>query len=227
MFSWILVRCLHAAERAGSTAIAGTVDIMSAKAPQYTGWPPWRVAMAEETRPHSQGDGIECWFGRDPRKNRDPALSDFWRASPRGAFFLLRGYQEDGPQVAPDTPGTIFSIVYPIWRVGECLRHAARMADAMVGGDTQMQFRLQWTGLQGRGLRAPARLIFWEPRQWTSDETSLETEISIHSSTIDDSLAEIVHELLSPLYEKFDFWKLPMELVARELETMFSLGSRG
>lgn len=200
------------------------LEIMSDKRSRQTGWPPWWVPTREGIRPYSQGDGIECWLGGDPEKRtRDPATSDFWRASPRGLFFLLRGYEEDAASIDPDEPGTIFSVVHPIWRVGECLCHAEDMARELGCEDAKVLFRVHWTGLQGRWLRMPNRIsFFWEPRQWTSDETSVSKEVLVSSNKISDSLIEILRELLAPLYEKFDFYKVPIDLIQNETALMLS-----
>jgi hypothetical protein len=50
---------------------------------------------------------VECWLIET--KFRDPAHSDFWRASPQAKMFLLRGYEDDSH---PDdvAPGSIFDI---------------------------------------------------------------------------------------------------------------------
>jgi hypothetical protein len=40
------------------------------------------------------------------------------------------------------------------------------------------------------------------------------------ASQLDDNVVEVTHSLLSPLYERFGFLELPLELVAQELETM-------
>lgn len=52
-----------------------------------------------EIAPYINGDAIECWIGGDTSEHRnfqDAAHSDFWRVSPEGRAFLIRGYQEDG-----------------------------------------------------------------------------------------------------------------------------------
>jgi hypothetical protein len=199
------------------------LDVMSSKRTKYTGWSPWWVPTREGIRPYPQGDGIECWIGGDPENRpRDPATSDFWRASPKGFFFLLRGYEEDGANIAPDVPGIVFSVVTPVWRVGECLRHAEDMARAIAGQDAKVLFQVHWAGVQGRWLRAPNRYPFWNPIQWKSDETAISSEKLLDADNISDSLVEIVHELLVPLYEKFDFYRLPVDFVKDELELMLS-----
>ena len=91
-----------------------------------TGWPVWLVLSGDEKRPYPFDGLIECWLATS--RQGEPAHSDFWRASPSGMMFLLRGYQED-EEYSP--AGTIFDFTIPIWRVAECLLHAERLAKAL------------------------------------------------------------------------------------------------
>ena len=58
-----------------------------------TGWPVWLILGGTETGPYPHNGLIECWIAKG--RLGGPAHSDFWRASPSGMMFLLRGYQED------------------------------------------------------------------------------------------------------------------------------------
>lgn len=111
-----------------------------------TGWPPWWVPTRDEIRPYPYNGLIECWLVES--LFADPAHSDFWRASPRGMMFLLRGYEDDSN---PDrvVPGTTFDLTLPIWRVGECLLHAERLAMQLVKDSATITFRIAWEGLLG------------------------------------------------------------------------------
>ena len=42
--------------------------------------------------------------------------------------------------------------------------------------------------------------------------------------TLSANLVEVVHSLLSPLYERFDFTRLPLEIVQRELNRLRKRG---
>lgn len=68
-----------------------------------TGWPAWIVMDSEDLHPYAYEGVIECSLHR---AGRDGAHSDFWRASPHGRLFLLRGYQEDGGDGHPATSRT-------------------------------------------------------------------------------------------------------------------------
>jgi hypothetical protein len=58
-----------------------------------SGWPPWFVPGNEELRPYPMHGSVECWLGKGA--SGSPGHSDFWRASPEGRLYLLRGYEED------------------------------------------------------------------------------------------------------------------------------------
>ena len=196
-------------------------DIMAHERGRYTGWPPWPTLGGDGIPIVAQGEGLECWLGQNDSTERQAAKSDFWRATPRGLFFQLRGYHEDSGDIEPDEPGQILGLVLPIWRVGECLLHAQDMAARLAGEDVDVLFRTGWTGLRGRWLRAPHRMIlFFDPRRWNAEEDSITLESSIETMRIRDNLVEIVWQLLRPLYERFQFYALPHELVQQELELM-------
>ena len=115
-------------------------DIQSIPLPQFkavldqvkgneTGWPPWWVPTRREIAPYVFNELIECWL--KDTYSVDGAHSDFWRASPSGLMFLLRGYQEDSEAKGVE-PGTIFDLTLPVWRTGECLLHAERLSAVRV-----------------------------------------------------------------------------------------------
>ena len=45
----------------------------------------------------------------------------------------------------------------------------------------------------------------------------LDPQEVVDTKTLDTNLVEVVHALLSPLYEKFDFTRLPLDVVQYEL----------
>jgi hypothetical protein len=63
-------------------------------------------------------------------------------------MFLLRGYQEDTSSKI--SPGKHLDLTLPVWRTGECLLHASRLARRL--GTQTVDFSMTWTGLQGREL---------------------------------------------------------------------------
>jgi len=79
---------------------------------------------------------------------------------------------------------------------------------------------IRWTGLAGREL-----VTFGNPNRWifdghTAHDDQYETSISFPAARVDDNLPELVGQLVRPLYQRFDFFELPGNLVAEELARM-------
>jgi transcriptional regulator with XRE-family HTH domain len=191
---------------------------------RYTGWPAFWIPDKPDLEPYPMDDSLECWLGK-PGVNRfeDPSHSDFWRASPEGRMFLLRGYAEDSSdgfrQRNPD-PGMTFDIAIPTWRVAECLLHASNLASLLVPNvDVRIAFRARWFGLRGRRLISmdEHRVMFGNDVS-QQDEYACETAVNV--SMIADNLPEIVYSLLAPLYERFSLFQLPQSLPAEEILKM-------
>ena len=202
-------------------------EVVQASVVRHTGWPPFWYPTREGIQPYPIDGAVECWLGGDPRtpiNERDPAHSDFWRISANGLAFLLRGYQEDGMDAprsgrVPVAPGTIFDINLPIWRVGETLLQAERLATNLFEGPTTIKFIARYQGLEGRSLVSiDHRRDVRDGRVARQDSITLSTHIE--SQTVISNLPEIVHPLMSPLYALFDFFELPMQLVVDELARM-------
>jgi hypothetical protein len=175
-----------------------------------TGWPVW---LALDNRPsmaaHIEGGIIECWL-------RDVSSADFWRADPKGYMFLLRKFQEDTDfQSVP--AGTCLDLILPIWRTGECLLHAGRLAEKV--GATTVDLTMTWHGLAGRELRALTGNRMLSPGNICNDDEVL-TVITAAASEISEILPELVKALVAPLYEHFDFFEPPSNIYVAEIHRM-------
>lgn len=194
-------------------------DTLSCSSVRHTGWSPWWVPTRPGIEPYVRDGAVECWLGRDgDRAFTDAAHADFWRVSPKGFGFLLRGYDEDGPKVAGRgfVAGQAFDLTVPIWRAGEALLNAERLAANLGGEGATMAFRARYEGLAGRELTVVARdRLLFERRVSHEDAATLETVVPVAS--ISPNLVEVVHPLLSPLYALFGFFSLPIDLVRGEL----------
>jgi transcriptional regulator with XRE-family HTH domain len=183
-----------------------------------TGWPPWWIPTQPDIAPYSLDGTVECWLGRH-RESLDPAHSDFWRASPKGMMFLLRGYQEDEP-TEKRRPGRELEFTIPIWRVGECLLHAERFANELAGPSASVEFRVMWQGLNGRNLTS----WNWMYGEFSDDERSRQDQVTAYlmlpADQISTGLPEIVRSLTKPLYEVFNFFEIPMATIKSELAKM-------
>ena len=146
---------------------------------------------------------------------REPGHADFWRAEPGVRMFLLRGYQEDEITGQPRA----HRLTLPIWRVGECLLHASRMAKRVSA--PSVRFLAKWDGLSGRELRSIAAPNRFLPPGRAADQNSVATYVETTAKEIDTTrLPTVVEALVSPLFELFDFFVPPLSLYVEELDKM-------
>ncbi len=209
------------------TTLAQLPSVLRSSEVHYTGWPPFWYPTREGIEPYPMDGAVECWLGGDtqfPVGSRDPHLSDFWRITPDGCAYLLRGYQEDSEDLKSSgtgivTPGKVFDVTLPVWRVGETLLQAERLASALFEGPTSIRFIAEYTGLRGRSL------VNLEGRGHIRDglisrQESIALKTHVESQAIGPHLPEVVQSLLWPLYQLFGFSELPMQLVVDELSRM-------
>ena len=179
-----------------------------------TGWPVWlTLSNRPEMRPRPVDGVLECWLDQTQDK-------DFWRADPQGRMFLIRRLQEDTREINGAQPGTIFELTLPIWRTGECLLHAFRLASRLEAEHVALQ--MTWTGLANRTLTAWASPERWlEPSRVCMTDT-VRSRIAVDAETISDTLPELVRSLVQPLYEQFDLFEPPADIYAVEMERLRS-----
>ena len=186
---------------------------------RYVGWSPFSVPARSGLEPRVYDGNVECWIG-GTIQNDGPAGADFWRASPDGMFFLIRGYEEDNPEKEQIDPGSGFDLALPTWRLGGILLHASNMARQFESEDTRVVLKAQWTGLHKRRLvsilkrRRPVGPIH------ISQQASYSRIIEAQANQIPETLPELVKSVVRPLYEQFEFFQLPDGLVVEELGEM-------
>ena len=189
----------------------------------HTGWPMFLMLQRPELAPREVDGAIECWVrppdGGVERMHADAAHCDFWRAAPAGRMFLIRGYQEDAQETF--APGTIFDTTLVIWRLGEALLHAARLAKLLARDaetKVEVRFRALYTGLSGRRLSAwanPLAELLVEGAVARSDEAMLETRAP--AEDIEGNLAHYVFPLAVSLFERFGVAGLSVNRVESEV----------
>jgi hypothetical protein len=212
--------CAYAfGDRPSSTA----KELLSAlrEAEHQTGWPAWIVFDRQPIAPYPIDGLVECHvFEMDAP--REPAHSDFWRAAPDGRFFLLRGFQEDELEEFKGKiqPGTSLDREMPFWRVGECLLHAARMAERLGVPRTSVHVRFTWTGLAGRRLADLVNPWGHRDRGGISRQNLVHSEVTVDADRIRLQLADLVAVLTQPLFESFDFEVPDKERIAAALSRM-------
>ena len=184
----------------------------------HTGWPEFLVPTRDENQPYLHDGNIECWIARDGN-DRGPAHSDFWIASADGKLFLIRGHQEDKSREEREPSGAQFDITLPAWRVGEALLHASNMAIEFGDPTAEVTLVTEWTGLAGRTLThlERRRMIV---NNYRAHQNGFRNSVTVSANQISDALPELVNQLITPLYELFDFFRLPAALAAEELARM-------
>ncbi len=221
--------CLEGELRTPSLTAFGV--ILDKAVTRLTGWPVFWVPQRPEIAPREVEGTIECWLapkGHDSVKTSldDAAHSDFWRATPSGRLFLIRGYQEDSQETF--SPGTIMDTTLPIWRMGEALLHAEKLATLMRASDQAsltIRFRALYSGLGGRVLRSwanPLADLLIEGHAARSGEAMLEAALPAQDVT--PRLAEHLFPLISSLYERFGVVGLSESRVRAEVDRF--LGQR-
>jgi len=193
---------------------------------KLTGWPVFMTETRPEIAPREVDGTIECWLGAEAgRENlafNDPAHFDFWRAAPTGRLFLIRGHQEDSQETFP--AGSILDTTLPVWRMGETLLHAARLASLLRADDNTaitIRFRALYSGLTGRVLKSwanPLSDLVIEGHGARSDEAMLEVEAP--ADALKDNLAAFVFPLVSSLFERFGVTGLSVKRVETEVDRL-------
>ncbi|MCC6613330.1 MAG: hypothetical protein IT320_07610 [Anaerolineae bacterium] len=195
--------------------------IANASIVHHTGWPPFVHLHRQPYEPRPIGDTIETWLGNPDGERpfgRASVLSDYWRVHKERMFFLLRGYDEDS--MGERVPGTTFELSLPIWRVGETMLFAARIAKQF-GDELEVLTICHYTGLRNRYLMSRNDPFIGIKGERCDDDT-VTLEIQTTVPQIEDNLVEVLHQLLSPLYEQFSFFRLRTNLVAEEVERLRS-----
>lgn len=185
---------------------------------KLSGWHPFPTIYREPLNPRPTDDGIEAWLGAHEQNGLSRAAHhcDYWYAKKNGDLYLIRGYDEDALPHIP--PGKLIDVTIPIWRVGEMLLHAARLSKSF-GEQPTIAARFKFTGLRGRRLGKLNDMGSFEGGGPCLTDT-VEIAVQATASEILDNLAEVLHPVLVPLYEHFDFFELPMGLVVEELSKM-------
>ena len=208
-----------------SPGLKGFEDILSKAVARQTAWPLFQISQQPEMAPREVHGALECWLGsHDPtatdRRAPDAAHCDFWRASANGQFCLMRGYEEDSQETF--APGTILDTSLPLWRMGEALLHAEKVAALMRNANSvpiTIRFRALYSGLSGRLLRSwanPLADMLVAGHAARGDEAMLETVIP--AENVSSRLSEHLLPLISSLYERFGVAGLSENRVKAEVD---------
>lgn len=180
---------------------------------------PFWITTSPEIFPQQHHNILECWLGKkqsgSPVKPADD--SGYWRVSPEGRLFLLKGYQEDCQKTLQ--AGSIFDAILPIWHMGEALLHGERLAPFLQQDKPlSINFRAVYSGLNGRVLHAwanPLNNTLIEQRAAQSDEAILTAIIPVKNLSL--NLTEHLYPLVSSLYERFGVKDLSKNFLETEV----------
>lgn len=177
---------------------------------------PWRVPSAADKKPYPFDRALECW----PTASPDGFSPEFWRASPELRMFYLRKHEEDElPGAGHVLPASRRLMIYrPIWRIGECVLHAARLSRSLHLPPGPVAFRAKWTGLTGRRLASSPDGPLDAKHECRQE--SIESLATAATADLEDRLSDVVAELLAPLYEAFDLFQLEDSRLRSEIANM-------
>lgn len=186
---------------------------------KYTGWSTFVSLYDDATRPKFVDGVLQAWLANVPHPDVDHA--DFWRVDPKGNFFLLQGMAEDSPEILKGSasPGTVFDVTLPVWRLGEFLLRVNELGGVMFEEGFEVLVECEWTGLNGRalGVISSRRRV---DGHYSSAQDNVRTSGQFSQAAIRDLLPEVVKALTAPLYEIFDFYQPADNFYAGELSEM-------
>lgn len=160
----------------------------------------WPVSYAQGREPHILGDVLECaLFDTVHPAYMDGYHSPFWRASPEGLLFLVKGHREDS-SASRQQPGMTFDLSLPVYRIAEALLHAERLTEILAVPESLVRFKLSWDGLSGRELQSTTRDVV--PGR-IAIQDSVSTEIQTEAHNIRCTLPELVYGAIQPLCQLF------------------------
>ena len=215
----------------GAKPANGLVDVRDrlaiARSIKLTGWSTFLEMSTPGWAPYAYENFVEAWIGRPVHADsmeREPSHCDFWRVSMDGKLYTIRGYFEDEAELIPGGKripgGKVLDVTLPIWRIAEGLLFASRFAETF-DGVAEIAIHCRFTGLNGRRLTSITGKRFF-PRGDISSTDEVALTCQATPQQVRDNLAEILHPLLLPLYERFNFFKLPFSLVEEELADLLS-----
>lgn len=181
---------------------------------KHTGWSPFIVLSRQPIAPAAVDGVIQTWIGTPKEIGRNSKNVDFWRAHPDGRLFQVRAYDEDSN--GRFEPGTVFSLTTPIWRLGDALLFVARLARQW-SDDPTILFKAEYHGLNGRELRVLDRNRGPLSYARISQTETVVVRGETSASQILDNTEEVLREALTAVYEAFDFFVLPFQVIVQEV----------
>ena len=207
-------------------SLADLNRVLEREIPKFSGWPPFTYLHREPKRPTAQGNIIQAWLAGDPAQpEEDPFHSDFWRISRDGLGFLLRPMQEDQPTFgqnrSPKPQKPLFDWVLPIYRATELFKYTEALALHFSDEKANFSVFLKYYETSGRSLyNCDFNLCLNEDARCA--QPFLESQMTAQVSSIQTNIEELVHTLLLPIFEQFEFQELPKALVDNIVKKVLS-----
>lgn len=198
--------------------------------PKYSGWPPFTYLHHDPIRPVADGQEVYAYIGHvaeGEAPEQRVEHCDYWRVSTEGKGFLLRPMQEDSPNyrsnITPRGTGPFFDWTIPVWRVIEILKFIEALAQEFGNEDSEFKLKLEFIRASGRHLsQSSYRYNLMEGATNQSDVLSS----NVHAPIVEigRNLEELTLSILTPIFEQFEFTKIPELLVANVVKEV--LGNR-
>jgi hypothetical protein len=169
------------------------------------GWPIALVLDSPGAAPRPRSDGIFAEIVGGPGH---PSY-DYWAIRRNGDFYLLHSLLEDDMRPKRDT--VFFDT--RITRVTETLLYCARLYERLaVSGEAIAQVEITHSGLMNRVMRSsnPTRHLF----ERTATDDRVTTQVRTTLSAVPGNLVSLVNEIVTPLFEVFDFFKISDSVIA-------------
>ena len=189
--------------------IAELKKALESEMPSYSGSPPFAYERIGNKKPRPNGDLIEAWYSDAPG-------ADYWCIANDGRGFMLRGMQEDSSTYcmnrSPRPQGPSFDRIFPTYNMTEVLKFLEALAGKFTSTDSCFRLLLRYHGTKGRRVRS-SDIRYWLHHEAECLQPTLQAKLDGEISGIDTTLPELVHSLLAPIYQQFDFTELPKALV--------------
>lgn len=172
-------------------------------------------------RARPMGNAIETLYPEQCKRIGDDNLDYFWHATIDGQFYHVGPYNYGNAQASND-----LDIVKPIVCTTLALTYAA-IACKNWGNSVEFFFGCRFTGLYGRELSSTnfrIQMSLSGKYHCCNTDMALET-ICLQVETMDEELAQVLHRLLLPLYEQFNYFPLGLSHVEEVLSHLGQLKS--
>lgn len=161
---------------------------------------------------------IECW---DKDLGNDTSDHYFWWASTNGLFHYHKGYMEDNFEKG--SPGKVLYMDVAIAQAVEMILFAIRVGRVWSDKNDEsikIDLLLNYRGLVGRRLATDEELIQSHVCKQDVFKSKITFDVECVSDGIEhrDFLIGLIYELLSNLFQKFDFYKISKEYISHKVD---------